>query len=182
MTAAVIGFVAALVEVNGGPQFLIGAHANTATKVVVNDPMWLVSGSQLGFGIAFFLAGLQVIARVEKGRGLAHPVLATNGFLIALGLVALTSLQHLAVAVVEDQSLFDLGVRGTRAAVLLVSRVRSNATWAVGILLLIWLVFTGKQLQKDRWPLLDCLAVLLMGLSALAVLATAGELDDLLAQ
>ncbi len=180
LATAVIGALAAILQINKGPEFLVGAHSNTATKVTVDASIWLLSVTQTAFAIAFFITGLQAVRRLERHQDLTRPLLLACGFSAAVGLIALASLQHLAVDVVQDQNSFDLGPRGTRAAVLLISRVRSYATWSVGAILIVWILLLGRSSLNQSWPRRDQIGLGLVGLVGIACVMAAGGLEWLL--
>lgn len=179
MTTVGLGFAAALIQISLGPEFLIGAHANTTTKVN-SPPMWLVSGSQLAFSIAFFATSSQLVNRIDGAKATRNLGLAVCGFMAAIGFAGLMALQQLAVTVVQDQSRFDLGARGTRSAVLLISQLRSGATWATGALMLGFVILVARALQGAGRPLLDRVALALVGLAGLSVVAVSGALTNIL--
>lgn len=174
--AALAGLLASVLQASSGPEFLVGAHALTSTKVTVNGSMGLITGSQIGFSIVFFLTGLRAIDRMRGETGLARPVAWTSGFLVALGLVGVAATQHLAVTVVQDQSSFDLGPRGVRSIVLLLSQARSVTTWAAGALLVVWLGVVATQGRRARWPVPSIAGSVLVGVVVVVALLTAGEL------
>ncbi len=76
--------------------------------------------------------------------------------------------------------MFDLGARGTRAAVLLISRVRSYATWSVGAILIVWILLLGRSSLNQSWPRRDQIGLGLVGLVGIACVMAAGGLEWLL--
>lgn len=164
-----LGIVAGFLGLTRSPRFFVGSQALSATKVVVDAPMNLVSATTIAFAVALAVTSVVAIGRFDGKRGSAHLLWIAAAFLVGLGLVAAASMQHLAVMVAEDDRLFGLGPRGVRSAVLLISDVRSAVTWAVAVLLVAWLAILARLVGGSRWSSVERIGLAVAGLTGLLV-------------